>query len=267
MVSFIYWLFSRTPLPVAAAFGWLIACLWWWLVPVRKRMAVDNFQRVFPQIKPGPALRRMFAEVILGYFELFREMRVPGSVRVDYVDAEKVQADIDKGCGTLLLGGHFGSWDLVSNMICRDRKFPVAVTVKTPKNPQVAELIERIRSAFGMGLLPSRDCMPRIYEHVGNGGMVAFLLDMRFNRGVEATFFDRPARTSPALVKVAAKSSAPVYAVWFVRNGLGHHSAVFSGPLDMNGDVDHDLGQIMAHYEERIRAVPHNWFWLHDRWR
>lgn len=267
MVSFTYWLFSRTPLRMASGFGWLVASLWWWVLPIRKQLAIDNFSAVFPDVPPGPALRRMFAEVILGYFELFREMRVPGSIRVDYVGHEKIEADIRKAQGTLLLGGHFGSWDLVSSMICRDRQFPVAVTVKTPKNPQVAGLIERIRSAFGMGLLPSRDCMPRIYEHVEKGGMVAFLLDMRFNRGIKVPFFGRSARTSPALPTVAAKSAAPVYTVWFMRNGIGHHTAAFAGPLVLNGELEHDLGRIMAFYEERIRAVPHNWFWLHDRWR
>ncbi len=236
-------------------------------MPIRKGLAVDGYTRAFPERSPGPDLRRMFAGVILGYFELFREMRVPGSVQVEYVGTEGIQADVRAGQGTFLLGGHFGSWDLVSNMTCRDQKFPVSVTVKTPKDPRVAALIERIRIAFGMGLLPTKDCMPRIYEEIAQGHMVAFLLDMRLNRGVPATFFGRPALTSPGLPTAAAKTGAPVYTVWWVRTGIGRHRAEIGGPLPLTGDLDGDIAVIQAFYEERIRAEPHNWFWLHDRWR
>ncbi|MGJ8668186.1 MAG: lysophospholipid acyltransferase family protein [Oceanococcus sp.] len=267
MINTLFWIFSHTPLRLAAGFSWAFAWLWWTVLPIRKKLAVQGYHRAFPEQAAGPHLRQMFAGVILGYFELFREMRVPGSVQVEYINSDAIQKDVERGQGTFLLGGHFGSWDLISSMTCRDMKFPVSVTVKTPKNAKAAALIERIRTAFGMGLLPTHNCMPRIYEEIEQGHMVAFLLDMRFNRGVSSDFFGHPARTSPGLPTAAFKSGAPVHTVWFVRTGIGRHQAVFGPPLEMTGDLDADIGVIQAYYEERIRAAPHNWFWLHDRWR
>jgi hypothetical protein len=34
----IVWLIARTPLPLAAAFSWILSWLWWTVVPVRRRM-------------------------------------------------------------------------------------------------------------------------------------------------------------------------------------------------------------------------------------
>ena len=72
------WLIARTPLPLAAALSWLLSWLWWTTLPVRKRLAVRNFRASLPGIDPGPPLRQMLRGMVLGYFELFRELHRPG---------------------------------------------------------------------------------------------------------------------------------------------------------------------------------------------
>lgn len=266
-MSAIFWIFSHTPLKLAWALGWVCAWLWWTILPFRRSVAIEGYGRAFPGRPAGSDLRRMFAGVLLGYFELFREMRVAGSIKVDYSGQEKMLAELATGEGSFLLSGHFGSWDLVGPMICRDLSLPASVIVKTPKNAAVAGLIKKIRMAFGMGLLPVKRVMEQVYEEVSHGRQVVFLLDQRLNRGIPAEFFGAPALTSPALAQAARKSGKPVYTLWFARTGIGHHRAEVGPPILLSGDIDADTRCFMRFYEERIRQTPHNWFWLHDRWR
>mgnify|MGYP000291879474 FL=1 len=262
-----FWILSRTPLLVASALSWVLACLWWFLIPYRRQVAIDGYRRAFPEVSPGPDLRRMVHGVILGYFELCREMRVPGSIRMEYSGEQAMLAELQLGHGSFLLSGHFGSWDLCGAMVCRDLQLPASVIVKTPKNRAAADMIERIRTAFGMGLLPVRNVMATVYEEVQHGRQVVFLLDQRLSRGIDVPFFGEPARTSPALAHAAAKSEKPVHTLWFIRDGVGRHRAEIGPPIPMTGDVEADTTAFMKFYEERIRQHPHNWFWLHKRWR
>lgn len=258
---------SRTPLRVASAACWACAWLWWTVVPFRRRLAIDNYGRVFPGRAPGADLRRMFHGLMLGYFELFREMRVPGSITMDYSGQERMLAELAAGQGSFLLSGHFGSWDLVGPMVCRDLALPASVIVKTPKNPGIAKLIEKVRTAFGMGLLPVKNVMEQVYENVNSGRVVVFMMDQRLNRGIPVPLFGAPALTSPALAHAASKSGRPVNTLWFARVGIGHHRAEFGPPIELGGDIEADTTRFMEFYEQRMRQLPHNWLWLHDRWR
>jgi hypothetical protein len=57
--------------------AWVLAWLWWTVLPIRKATAVDGFRHVFPDLPVGPNLRREVAGLVMGYIELFHEARKP----------------------------------------------------------------------------------------------------------------------------------------------------------------------------------------------
>lgn len=258
---------SRTPLGVAHGLCWTLAWLWYTVVPIRRRVALDGFRAAFPDRAPGPDLRRMLRGLLLGYFELFREMRRPGSIQVEYRGAEDLQAQIASGKGGFLLAGHFGSWDLLGPMTNRDLKLPASTIVKVPKQKAAAELIEQIRRAMTMELLPARGCMQAVYDQSAAGRILVMLLDQRHNSGIDVDFFGRPALTSPALAVAAQKTGLPVFPLYFYRSGVGRHVVELGPALALGGDVAADTAHFQQVYEDLIRQRPHNWLWMHDRWR
>ena len=92
----------------------------------------SEFSPVFPERSPGPDLRRMMHGLILGYIELFHELRKP-TVKVEIRNKEILAEHLKTGRGALLIGGHFGSWDLLGPVMNRDTKFRGAAIVKVPK--------------------------------------------------------------------------------------------------------------------------------------
>jgi Bacterial lipid A biosynthesis acyltransferase len=87
------------------------------------------------------------------------------------------------------------------------------------------------------------------------------------SRGVAVPFFGRVALTAPAVAVAAAKTSIPVHFLEYWREGIGRHHAAFSAPLPVTGRVEDDVAAFTARIEEAVRRRPHNWFWLHDRWK
>ena len=260
------WVCSRVPLGVAWLFSWTLAWLWWTVIPIRKVTAVGGFHTVFPDLPVGPNLRREVAELVMGYFELFREARKP-CIRLAIENPELILDQLATGKGAILVAGHFGSWDLVGPMIGRDLSLPVTVVVKNPKWKPAADCIEGLRHTFGLGLLPTADCFDSIIEEMAGGRLLVFLLDQRYWRGIPVEFFGRPAWTTPAVAIAAERNNVPVYGLCYWREGIGEHRARFSGPLPMVGDTKADTETIQRYYEETIRERPYSWLWLHDRWK
>lgn len=262
------WLFARTPLALAAAFAAFFSWLWWIVLPVRRRLAEANFRASLPGSAPGPALRRMMYGLVLGYFELLRELRRPGTVSLSLEGAEPIVGRSRRGEGTLLLAGHFGSWDLLGPMVGQRMGIPVTVVVKVPRSKSVAALMQRVRTAFGLGLLHNkRGSMPRVYELLAEGQLVVFVHDQKLARGIAVPFFGRPALTAPSLATAAARTGLPVYFLEYWREGTGHHGARITGPLPTTGRLEDDTAAYNRCVEDAIRRRPHNWLWLHDRWK
>ena len=260
----IAWLLSWTPLWLAEIWCWKLAWVWWLVLPIRKRKAVANLRACFPELPPGPTLRRSLREILLGYVELLRHRRAP--IEVVYEDIELLVEPARRGEGTLVVAGHGGSWDLVVAAFPKAYQVPVSIYVKPPASPAVAGIIEEIRVDLGLKLLPPDGSMLAGLRDLKRGHVLVFPLDQRRNQGVPVPFFGRPAWTSPALALAAARTGAKVVGVWQWREGLGRHR-LRCYPLELSGDRDQDMRTLNGFIEDRIRERPHAWLWLHDRWR
>ena len=235
----------------------LLGWLWWWVLPVRRRLAVENFRRAFPDRDPRE-LRRGVGELAWSYVELLlgRRARVEG-------------LDLVPPTGAICLGGHGGAFDLA--LISVARHVPVTIFVRTPSNPLAAWLIERLRRRAGLELLPPRDSMAAAYRALERGRVVIFVQDQRHNQGIRVPFFGRPARTSPAFAAMAWRTRAPLLGVWQWREAGGHVIRFQRLDWPVPEDRDEAIRSLTAasqrFYEDRIRTAPHAWLWLHDRWK
>ncbi len=267
-MSFAVWLVARTPLPLAAALSWLVSWLWWTAVPIRRKLAVANFRAALPGLAPGPPLRQMLRGMILGYFELFRELHRPGTVTLAADRVEEIVERSRRGRATLVLATHLGSYDLIGGLLVSRTSVPSTVIVKVPRSPALASLLERVRAGYGLEILPNkRGSMAEIYELVSRGQLIGFFLDQRLSRGIPVPFFGRLALTAPSLAVAAAKTGEDVYFLEYWREGVGRHGCRFHGPLPLTGNVEEDTAAFTLCIENAIRRRPHSWLWLHDRWK
>ncbi len=234
-------------------FGWL----WWWVLPVRKRLAIDNFQHAFPERDVGE-LRRCVGELVMGYVDLAlgRRAVVHG--------AELLSR------GGICLAGHGGAWDL--GLISAGSDIRATIFVRTPANRLAAWWITRCRRRSGLELLPPSGSALSAYRALRNGRMVVFVQDQRHNQGICVQFFGRQAWTSRGFGVLAARTGAPLFGAWQWRDEDGqHHIQLERLQLDIPDDPDAAVVALteasQRFYEEKIRQRPHSWLWLHDRWR
>ena len=48
---------------------------------------------------------------------------------------------------------------------------------------------------------------------------------------------------------------------------MGRHAIEIHAPMALSGDIEEDTRRFQSFIEERIRERPHNWLWLHNRWK
>ena len=254
------------PLRLSSGIAVGLAWLWWWVVPVRKRLAVQNFERAFPDRRAGPALRQSVYSMIHGYIEFAREHRRP-TARYRFSDFESLRERVQDGKGALVLTGHGGAWELLGRACSVELGLPITLIVRQPTSPGTKAWIEGLRCSAGLELLPPEGSFFAACRAIRQGRVVVCLLDQRHNGGLNVPFFGRPAKTSKGLALLAYRTGAPVYGAWAFREGFGQHHFVLHPPIALSGCVAEDTASFAAFTEARIRECPTNWLWLHARWR
>lgn len=237
--------------------AWLLGWIWWTVLPIRKRLALDSYRRCFPE-RPPAELRRSVGELAVQYLEL------AFGARAKIINPELASE------GGICLAGHFGAWDIM--LVSLASRVPVTAFVKIPSSPLAAWGLARLRAqAHDLELITAEDSPRRAYDALKRGRLVLIVQDQRLNSGQPVPFFGRPAKTSPGFGAMAWQTGAPLLGVYQWREGRRHFVKLERLSLEIPQSRGTAIAEITAasqqFYEEKIRQRPWSWLWLHDRWR
>lgn len=242
----------------------------------RRRVAETNLALAFPGWSAAErerVLREHYREVgrvTAEYAHLDRLARAPaGEVFVDLHGLEALEGL--RGRGVVLMSGHYSNFELLGARV--GRMNPVDFLVRPLSNPGAEALISGIRARAGVGCLSTALGTRGIYDALAAGRWVAILGDQDARRrGCFVPFLGRPASTAAGPARVALRTGAPIVMGFAVRRADGRFDLEVRGPLvppepDAPGAVERLTALHTALLEERVRARPELWFWLHRRWK
>lgn len=196
-----------------------------------------------------------------------------------FVDLSYTNESILSGRPVLLLGGHFGNWE-VANGLFGVWGFPMGVVAREMDNPLLDGWFRQYRESFGHRLLQKKGDFDSLLEVLKRGGNVALLGDQDAgSRGLFVDFFGHPASTYKSIALLALEFDALVMVGAAVRlpDDFTHRNwARFL--IDAEDVIDprtltsgDPVGEITRRYtsalERMIRRTPEQYFWLHRRWK
>ncbi len=249
-----------------------------WTLGIRRKLTLENLRLAMPEL--DEAERRRIAKgayrnMALAALESLVSESVSNeemSKLVGMQNWEVMEKARAEGKGVLLVTMHFGSWEVLGDALCR-RGLPLHAVVR-PLDGAINARIVQSRLSAGMKLIAPRGAVNASVKALGEGGVVAMLVDqvIAAKHGVFVPFFGRLASTNPAVALVARRSGAPVVVGVSVRDGVGlqiHFEGPF--PVPDTGDPAEDLRlhteQLTGVLEKWIRRYPDQWLWLHRRWK
>jgi KDO2-lipid IV(A) lauroyltransferase len=269
-------LFRALPLDAASAVGGWLARRIGPLVGAH-RTARNNLAAAMPELDAkarGAILAGMWDNIgrtVAEYPHLGRLMR--DAARVEIIDPAGLAARLrDDGIGALLVGMHYGNWELSTVPGFRaglaQRHF-----YRAPNNPYVDRLLVRLRAAMQQeGYLPKGAPGARLAVALLRAGThLGMLVDQKQDEGIAAPFFGRDAMTTTAPAALARRLGVPVAAAQVVRlKGARFrifvHEFEVVKTADREADVAVTTRLINARLESWVREHPEQWFWVHRRW-
>ena len=271
------WVPAHLPPAVGLALGRRIGDALWWLLPRRRRVALDNI-RVSLGREMGPEEvrrlgRRSFQHLGMNLVEACRYFLRPTDVmlsRVRVEGAEHLRSAAARGRGVLILTAHYGNWELLAAAHGLTG-LPLSIVIRPLEHPVLDDLAVRFRRRSGAELIVKRQAVREVLQALRRGRMVGILLDQNATRaeGVFVPFFGVPASTSKGLAVLALRTRAPVVPVFLRREADGRHCMDVSPPLvpPQDGDIGAYTATFNLAIEAAIRRAPEQWLWMHARWR
>ena len=149
----------------------------------------------------------------------------------------------------------------------------VTVLFRPPNNPYIAEKVFEFRRARMGHLVPSHAGSSfTLARKLEAGGPVGVLVDQKFHKGLETTFFGRPVQTNPLLAKLVRQFGCEVFPARCIRLPGNRFrlelEPAMAIPRKADGAVDVDATAQMLNdkVESWVREHPGQWLWYHDRW-
>lgn len=248
----------------------------------RHQIALDNLRKAYPDkdetwireiaIEMWGNMGRLFAEYVFldAIFDFDPAAKKPGLVEVDGIETFLKIRDEQKP--HIFFTAHTGNFELLP--ICA-ATFDLNVTAlfRPPNNPYIAKQVLRARRTKMGHLVPSKaGAAWSLAAKLAEGENIGMLVDQKFRRGVPGTFFGRPVKTNPLLIKLARQYNCDVYPARCIRLPGGRYRLELLDrmelPRDENGNIDVSAAAQLLNdtVETWIREYPGQWMWFHKRW-
>jgi KDO2-lipid IV(A) lauroyltransferase len=193
--------------------------------------------------------------------------------RLEFCIDPLAQAHLDAGGATVFVTAHVGAWQVVNLLCLQQKNLTVTVVFAEESNPQVREMMRRLREAFGVKLLPTHAGIRPLLRELNAGNSIGLAMDTRLDTGEPLPFFGVDALTNTSAARLALSSEAALIPIRGERLRPGHFRVSVMAPI-ASPVPDAKLAEqaiamtrrINEHFEEWIKAAPDHWMCLKRRW-
>jgi len=281
LLVYLFGVFVRfLPLNIALWLGRCLGDVAFFMLKIRKKIVLKNLAFAFPG-RSSDEIYSIAKDTYrfsgMSFVEFLRFPKLKHKNIDDYVEfdgSEYLDKLIAEKSGAVLIGAHFGNWEIMGAAICQ-KGYPLDVLAFKQHNEYFNNLIDSYRNLMGIGLIQLKFALRTGLKAIKAGRFVAFLADQDAGRrdGIFVDFFGRPASTNQGPAIFALKSEVPVIMGFCIRGESFSKHKVKLIPVDFHksGNFEEDVKNFTALYnkitEGFIKKYPAHWFWFHKRWK
>ncbi|MEW6108800.1 MAG: lysophospholipid acyltransferase family protein [Nitrospirota bacterium] len=214
-------------------------------------------------------LGRSFAEVTKIHYGLgksvIKNVKIEGAGNFHRAHA--------KGNGVILIAGHCGNWELMAVALSVNLT-RLNVVARPIDNPYFNSVIEKTRKKYGNNVIYKKGALKKILSLLKRNETVGILMDQSVikTEGLITDFLGKKDYTMKTPALIARKTNSPVLPI-FIRRIKGGHIIEIGKEIELDRSEDsekavlNDTIRFNGYIEEYIRQNPHEWLWIHRRWK
>ncbi len=264
------------------AIGDFIGFLWFDVLRIRRKVAVDNVTIAFPDRSleereriARASLHHMGRTLIdFTLFPFFRKSKVEAFFVIKGL--EHVDQALKGGKGALFLTCHLGNGDFA--IACMSQLgYPMNLISKEFKARWLNDLWFGMRRKHGTRFISAEKSSFDILKALRRNEIVLFVLDQFMGPpvGVRTRFFGRETGTAAGLALIADRTNAPVLPCYTYRQEDGRQVVVFEAAIPYQRLDDSlrekNIAVMTQVYTDKIETIvrqhPEQWMWIHRRWK
>jgi KDO2-lipid IV(A) lauroyltransferase len=261
-------------------FSILIAILFYYLIPIRKKTVIDNITLAFPEYSKKKVKKLSFRCYRSFAITLVELLYMPNMTREEIINSvictnpDSILKGYEKNNGVILLSAHFGNWEYIAASVAAQINIPFVIVTKPQRNPYVTEWLEKIRTRWENKVVSLGLSIRQIYKELKEKNVVAMVADQRGPaEGIRVNFFGRKVSVYPGPALLSLKTNAPIlYGIAVRQPDYSYRTTLVEISKENLPENEEEkiieISQRHTSYLEGImRQYPEQWFWMHKRWK
>lgn len=250
-------------------------------VPMAQKRAIDNLNIAYPHEKPEK-LKKIAIETWknlgnTGADFLFLPFLSKNKFFYTVNNPDILKHYLNTDQPVIFFSGHCATWEIF-RIIASHHGGSVGLIYRAFNNPYFDALARFLMDyspapIFQKGTKGVKQMMRYLKTPQSK---LLILTDQHLTGGESTTFFGSPVKTSPSVSELSLKYHMPLVPIFMVRSDVGCFELKVENALSLDEDEKNlDVSQqkkillqkMNDTLERHIRQYPHEWFWLHNRWK
>lgn len=278
-----YWLYSKMPYGLIRGMTRLLNEFAFRLVIRQRRTAKKSLNKAFGREKSDDEINRIlkvcFFNFGRGMSEMLYYLSHPKMVsqKVVIEGKENLENALAGGNGVIAVTAHFGNFPLMMLNFALEG-YKTNCVIRPTRDEKVEEFLFEKRTKVGLNTiyaLPRNECVSNSLKVLRNNEILFIPIDQNFGNGsgVFVEFFGQKAATATGPVIFAKRTGAALLPMFIFRNGDDTHRIIIEAPLTLEESDDEEemitknMSKLTKRIEQYIRKYPHEWGWMHRRWK
>lgn len=264
----------RISYAIAIAIGQLVYTSW----GEKRRSAIANMRCVLGPDVSEAVVRRMarnsfrhYCKYVVEFLRFGRRSEEVAAL-VNTTGLHNIDAALEAGKGAIIVGLHFGNWDLAGAVLA-SRGYPVNVVAESFEPAKLNALIQKPRLNSGLRIIPVDAASHGVLRALRRNEILGLLIDRPdFKDGVPVRFCGAITSVPAGAAALALRTGARILPGILVRLPNNTFRGIV-GPaiaFEPTGDYEHDIQaltqRVFEALEAFVYAYPDQWYMFRPMW-
>ena len=194
---------------------------------------------------------------------------------ITFDGAEIIEAYQKEGKNFILVTGHYGNWELLSQAIALKFNLHLVGVGRKIDSQVMDEVLKKNREKFNVEMVYKKGAMKGCIKAINEEKVVGILTDqaIRKNQSIDVDFFGKRATHTPLASILSRKFGLDLVPAYISTDDYQHYRVTVYPPIKTlkTENQEKDLASLTQSQADVMQKVisknPKQWFWMHRRWK